>query len=473
MIDSVKVSVILKIGSYNIFRRKGKMKNKVTKVITALGLTAFLALGSILPGSTLQAQAASDNGVEAFVSRMYTVALGREAEDAGLKDWSSQLENKTNDGAGIAHGFIMSDEFKKKGLNNSDYVTTLYRTFFDREPDEGGYNDWMGKLNAGTGRGEVLAGFTNSEEFSNLCGKFGILRGYMYANGDAANAGIGQFVSRLYSKALGRAGEAAGINDWTTQIATKAKTAEEVATDGFFNSDEFKQKNMTNSEFLDILYATFFDRAADEGGKTEWLNKMQNGTSKSDVILGFSRSEEFNNLLAKYGLTGGNNGGTNDSATNDGVVYTLKKGIPTYSTMTVEGLGTVPAVAYRPYEADYDICVTSNSNGTVTDSRDSYGVTYREYCEGANASIKTAVDAYFKTHPNGKVAANSNRIMIITSSTTTWYSDEDGFYLWMWQYFESQQGKNMICLFMANEEMDVNQEVAEALDKIEQYAVFQ
>ena len=63
--------------------------------------------------------------------------------------------------------------------------------------------------------------------------------------------------------------------------------------------------------------------------------------------------------------------------------------------------------------------------------------------------------------------------MIITSSTTTWYSDEDGFYLWMWQYFESQQGKNMICLFMANEEMDVNQEVAEALDKIEQYAVFQ
>ena len=274
------------------------------KAVAAFGLTAAIALGSILPGNTLQVKAASDSGVEAFVSRMYTVALGREAEEAGLKDWSSQLENKTNDGAGLAHGFIMSDEFRKKGLDDKEYLDILYATFFDREPDEGGYNDWMGKLKSGTARSAVLAGFTNSEEFSNLCEKFGILRGYMYSDGSAANAGIGQFVSRLYSKALGRTGESAGINDWTTQIATRATTAEQTATDGFFNSAEFQQKDLTNSEFLDILYATFFDRAADEGGKTEWQNKMQAGTSRGDVILGFSRSEEFNNLLAKYGLTG-------------------------------------------------------------------------------------------------------------------------------------------------------------------------
>ncbi len=274
------------------------------KAVAAFGLTAAIALGSILPGNTLQVKAASDSGVEAFVSRMYTVALGREAEEAGLKDWSSQLENKTNDGAGLAHGFIMSDEFRKKGLDDKEYLDILYATFFDREPDEGGYNDWMGKLKSGTARSAVLAGFTNSEEFSNLCEKFGILRGYMYSDGSAANAGIGQFVSRLYSKALGRTGESAGINDWTTQIATRATTAEQTATNGFFNSAEFQQKDLTNSEFLDILYATFFDRVADEGGKTEWQNKMQAGTSRGDVILGFSRSEEFNNLLAKYGLTG-------------------------------------------------------------------------------------------------------------------------------------------------------------------------
>ena len=69
------------------------MKNSLSRVVTALGLTACVVLGSILPGNTLQAKAAN-NDVEAFVSRMYTVALGREAEETGLSDWSSQLENK-------------------------------------------------------------------------------------------------------------------------------------------------------------------------------------------------------------------------------------------------------------------------------------------------------------------------------------------------------------------------------------------
>lgn len=440
------------------------MKNRLSRAVTALGLTACVVLGSVLPGNALQAKAAN-NDVEAFVSRMYTVALGREAEEAGLQDWSSQLENKTNDGAGLAYGFIMSDEFKNKNLSNNDYVTTLYRTFFDREPDEGGYNNWMNELNGGTGRGEVLAGFTNSTEFSNLCEKFGILRGYMYSNGDAANAGIGQFVSRLYSKALGRTGEADGINDWTMKIATRANTAEEVATNGFFHSAEFQQKDLTNSEFLDILYATFFDRAADEGGKNEWLAKMQSGTSKDDVILGFSRSEEFNNLLAKYGLAGGSSNDGNGSK-----VYTLKEGNPTYSVMTVDGLGTVRVAAYSTAYTNYNIYVVTDDNGTMTDSRDNYGVAYREYCIGANDVAKAAVDAYMKSHPDGKVAANSNRIMIVASADIVWDSDEDGDHIWEWQPFESQQGEKMICLFLENVEMDVDQEIADAFGKMEEYA---
>ena len=148
----------------------------------------------------------------------------------------------------------------------------------------------------------VLAGFVNSAEFSNLCEDFGILRGYMHPDGTAANAGIAQFVSRLYTEALQRDGEATGINDWTMKIATKQTTAEYVATTGFFNSPEFQQKQLTDSEFLDILYATFFGREADETGKNEWLAKLAKGTSRDQVIRGFSKSQEFANLLASFGL---------------------------------------------------------------------------------------------------------------------------------------------------------------------------
>ena len=281
------------------------MSKKLFQTFTALSLALFLLLGGFLSGdSTLQVHAAaSDDGIRAFVSRMYTVALGRDAEEKGLNDWSSQLADKKNDGAGIAYGFIMSDEFKNKQLGNEDYVTTLYHTFFDREPDQAGYDSWVAQLNGGTGRGEVLAGFTNSQEFSNLCEKFGILRGYMYSDGSAANPGIAQFVSRLYSKALGREGEAAGINDWTTQIATKAWSAERVATNGFFTSDEFHQRGLDNNDFVDVLYATFFDRAADADGKSSWMSQLNAGVPRGKVILGFSRSEEFANLLNQYGLS--------------------------------------------------------------------------------------------------------------------------------------------------------------------------
>ncbi len=76
--------------------------------------------------------------VQNFVSRMYTVVLGRNAEAAGLHDWTNRLLTHKIDGAGIADGFVMSDEFKNRRLNDGDYVDTLYRTFFNREADQGG-----------------------------------------------------------------------------------------------------------------------------------------------------------------------------------------------------------------------------------------------------------------------------------------------------------------------------------------------
>ncbi len=88
----------------------------------------------------------SESGVEGFVSRMYTVALNREAEKAGFDDWVNRLQSGETDGAAVAQGFILSDEFTERKLNDSDYVDVLYRTFFDREADSEGKKKWMDKL---------------------------------------------------------------------------------------------------------------------------------------------------------------------------------------------------------------------------------------------------------------------------------------------------------------------------------------
>ena len=69
----------------------------------------------------------------------------------------------------MAHGFIDSVEFINKYTNNDEYLTILYKAFFNRDPDQAGWNVWLGELNADKDRGEVLDGFLYSQEFINLC----------------------------------------------------------------------------------------------------------------------------------------------------------------------------------------------------------------------------------------------------------------------------------------------------------------
>lgn len=240
--------------------------------------------------------------IRAFVSRMYTVALGREAEQKGLDDWSEQLINHTNDGAGLARGFICSAEFTNKNLSNDAYVNTLYKTFFDREPDEGGKANWLSALNGGTSRNEVLAGFVNSLEFANLCDKYGIARGTLESDGSSIyNAGVRNFVLRMYTKCLKRDGETVGVEDWSHRINTKEMDPEGVAK-SFFSSVEFLNKNLSNEDYVETLYETFMDRASDEGGKADWVNKLNSGVSRQTVLEGFSRSPEFAKIMAEFGL---------------------------------------------------------------------------------------------------------------------------------------------------------------------------
>jgi len=112
--------------------------------------------------------------VAAFVNRFYVLCMGRQADSSGLNYWVDQLVSGQQTGAQLSHGFIFSPEFTSKNLNNSDFITVMYRVFFDREPDSGGQAYWVGLLDSGTSRLEVLAGFVGSNEFAALCSSIGI-----------------------------------------------------------------------------------------------------------------------------------------------------------------------------------------------------------------------------------------------------------------------------------------------------------
>ncbi len=114
--------------------------------------------------------------VTAFVARLYRTCLGREPDDSGMLDWVTWLVNGSQTGTQVAKGFVFSAEFQRKQLSNDAFVEALYRALFDRSSDTSGKQTWMNCLASGWSREQVLAGFTDSAEFSRLCARYGIQR---------------------------------------------------------------------------------------------------------------------------------------------------------------------------------------------------------------------------------------------------------------------------------------------------------
>jgi hypothetical protein len=149
----------------------------------------------------------------------------------------------------------------------------------------------LNALNSGTSREDVLKGFIYSQEFIDLCWKYGILPNPVAA-----------FVSRFYRQCLDRRPERAGLDDWTNALLDQVITGADVARE-FINSTEFKAKNTTNEEYLDILYRAFFNREPDPAGWDFWLAELNTGKDRGYVLDGFLGSQEFSKLCETYGIT--------------------------------------------------------------------------------------------------------------------------------------------------------------------------
>ena len=61
----------------------------------------------------------------------------------------------------------------------------------------------------------------------------------------------------------------------------------------FFLSQEMEDYKLSDKDFLGRLYATFMNREADADGEAYWLGQMASGTSRADIVFGFTRSAEF------------------------------------------------------------------------------------------------------------------------------------------------------------------------------------
>ncbi len=237
-----------------------------------------------------------------FINRCYEVALGREADEAGYNYWWDALNNGQACGAQVGYGFIFSQEYTNKNTDNKVFVTDLYSMYFGRKPDEEGFNYWVDLLDNGASREAVFAGFANSQEFYNLCTKYGVTQGYYVQGMDLTQqGGVNCFVARMYTICLNRLPDMGGQAGWVLKLINGEVTGS-VCSYGFIMSPEFISLDLNDVDFVAYMYRAFFGREGAEEELNGWVNNLAGGLTREDVFNGFSGSVEFAALCASYGI---------------------------------------------------------------------------------------------------------------------------------------------------------------------------
>ncbi len=228
------------------------------------------------------------------VFRIYQATLGRDPDSAGHLAWVTQLFEDRTTLPAVAAGFVGSPEFintYSPNLTDDAFVELLYQNVLGRASDPGGKQAWLSVIADGASRAQVVLGFSDSREFIAATAD----EAEAFAESNSAQVWSDD-VFRLYQATLDRAPDLGGFMAWTGQLGSGTEFLGVVQ--GFVASTEFTNTygpDLSNGDFVELLYQNVLDRASDPGGKQNWLDFMANGASRAQVVENFVQSPEFVN----------------------------------------------------------------------------------------------------------------------------------------------------------------------------------
>ncbi|MBP5292399.1 MAG: DUF4214 domain-containing protein [Lachnospiraceae bacterium] len=112
------------------------------------------------------------------------------------------------------------------------------------------------------------------------------------ASDSESKVAIEDFVMRLYTNFFGRNPDRTGFPKWVNLLVDGQVTGVDVVL-GFYGSREFQNKELSDEEFINIVYRTVFGRDVDKRGRAAWLGVLENGCTRYKVLEGLLNSEEM------------------------------------------------------------------------------------------------------------------------------------------------------------------------------------
>ncbi|MFW2383906.1 MAG: DUF4214 domain-containing protein [Acidimicrobiales bacterium] len=127
-------------------------------------------LAAFVPADSIEALVMRDSFTksDADILRLYLAFFNREAEIGGANYWLGLSAAGVSIDR-ISAEFAVSQEFQNTygSVNNEGYLQILYQNVLGRQPDQAGFNYWLGLLNSGQlDRGGVVRWVANDVEFT-------------------------------------------------------------------------------------------------------------------------------------------------------------------------------------------------------------------------------------------------------------------------------------------------------------------
>ena len=215
----------------------------------------------------------------AEVARLYLAYFLRTPDEDGYEYWVG-VRQSGRSLAQISAEFVSSNEFRQRygSLSNSQFVQLIYSNVLGRNPDSGGLAHWTGALDSGVSRGDIMVGFSESDEYRNR------------TTNDVATIEKNGPVGRLYMAYFLRRPDEEGLDYWiNTGLPTRVVSEQFAASPEFVN----RYGSLDHHGFVTLAYQNVLGRNPDQGGLNHWVSVLNQGTSRGAVMQGFSDSPEF------------------------------------------------------------------------------------------------------------------------------------------------------------------------------------
>jgi uncharacterized delta-60 repeat protein len=239
---------------------------------------------------------------KSLITHYYESILRRAPDQEGINFWAGEAVRMRENGADLnetwyamANRFFFSPEYLSLNRTDSAFVTDLYVTFFNRQPDSGGHDFWTGQLGSGMPREVVLTGFLFSPEFTSFSQS-------IFGN-TAARPEINMVVD-FYRGFMARLPDQGGFAFWVGQFraaqchdAGAVYSQANAISSSFLASAEYTNRNRTNAQFVGDLYNALLRRGGDLQGVQFYIDQLDHGMSRDQVRSTFVNSPEFANRV--------------------------------------------------------------------------------------------------------------------------------------------------------------------------------